>query len=648
MKIDRLTMHNFGVYAGTNTLSLMNEKPVILIGGLNGRGKTTILEAILLALYGRRSFTYEESKLAFPKYLSRLVNTADRSRQSWVEMTFELAGENEVTTYQVRREWSSFSATPSLKTVVFKNRQLDEMLSENWDVFIEEMLPSAIAPFFFFDGEKISELASGDTNDTSMKNSIRALLGITVVDQAILDVEKIAKAKRKSIKSGDESKEIEQLEKKVTEAEAAVRAKKIEESDFNLKCTQLTKRLKEAEDEFAATGGNLAINRKELQARRLVQEELLEEATSRVLDIAAGDLPMLLVLPLLESILNAAESENEQKSIRMALERLPALLKSYSASKKKQFNVDSFISFIKETTNETPLVYDLSDSGTFQLRTLCETLNSRQRSEAAQRLSERKSILDEIDNLDNYLSLNVDESAAGKTYEHILTLTKELATAEEQKRVIIENMDLLESQLEEAKRLRDRFVERTVSGMELADDTRRIIIYANYTAKVLAEYKKRLQERKTQYLAETMTNCFAQLVSKKGLISEIKINPQTLDFSYFNSQGTEVSRSSFSAGEKQLLMIAMLWGLAICSRKQLPVIIDTPLARLDNSHRAALINNYFPKASEQTILLSTDAEIEGRYFSMLQKYVDKAYTLVFDEGKSRTRIEEGYFGGEKK
>ena len=64
MIITKLTLHNFGVYAGTNTFEFNNQKPVVLIGGMNGRGKTTFLEAVLLALYGANSFAYNESKYA--------------------------------------------------------------------------------------------------------------------------------------------------------------------------------------------------------------------------------------------------------------------------------------------------------------------------------------------------------------------------------------------------------------------------------------------------------------------------------------------------------------------------------------------------------------------------------------------------------
>lgn len=113
--------------------------------------------------------------------------------------------------------------------------------------------------------------------------------------------------------------------------------------------------------------------------------------------------------------------------------------------------------------------------------------------------------------------------------------------------------------------------------------------------------------------------------------------------SYLDKQGNSVAKESLSAGEKQLMVIAILWALAICSAKKLPVIIDTPLSRLDSMHRKSLVTTYFPKASDQTIILSTDSEIDSYYYGLMKDYVGDEFTLEYDEETQSTTILKGYF-----
>ena len=128
---------------------------------------------------------------------------------------------------------------------------------------------------------------------------------------------------------------------------------------------------------------------------------------------------------------------------------------------------------------------------------------------------------------------------------------------------------------------------------------------------------------------------------------ELKNPSSTIAFfvqlQYLDENGNEVSKESLSAGEKQLMIIAILWALALCSKKKLPVIIDTPLSRLDSQHRTSIISTYFPNASDQTIILSTDTEIDQNYYEMMKNSVGDEFTLVYSEETKSTSIKKGYF-----
>ena len=183
-----------------------------------------------------------------------------------------------------------------------------------------------------------------------------------------------------------------------------------------------------------------------------------------------------------------------------------------------------------------------------------------------------------------------------------------------------------------------------MSSIETDEEEGRSLKYLYMAQKIFAEYQKKLQARKTEILAKEMTNCFARLANKKSLVSKITMDPVSLDLHYFDIAEHEVIKARLSSGEKQLMVISLLWALALCSKKKLPVIIDTPLSRLDSAHRGSLINTYFPNASDQTIILSTDTEVDRRYYNMMRPFIGDEYTLEYNDTSKRTVVRRGYFG----
>lgn len=120
-------------------------------------------------------------------------------------------------------------------------------------------------------------------------------------------------------------------------------------------------------------------------------------------------------------------------------------------------------------------------------------------------------------------------------------------------------------------------------------------------------------------------------------------NPETFEPSLTGRDGKVLPIERLSAGERQLLATSMLWGLARASGRPVPTIIDTPLGRLDSSHRKHLVERYFPNASHQVLLLSTDEEIVGHYHETLKPFIARTYLLAHSEQIGQTQIEEGYF-----
>ena len=169
------------------------------------------------------------------------------------------------------------------------------------------------------------------------------------------------------------------------------------------------------------------------------------------------------------------------------------------------------------------------------------------------------------------------------------------------------------------------------------------IVLAERMQKALEEYKASLIEKKVIRLQEAVSDCFNILSRKKDALRRIAIDPRTFAVTLYDRRNQPLPKTQLSAGEKQIYAISMLWALAKISGRPLPIIIDTPLGRLDSDHRSLLVQHYFPVASHQVLILSTDTEVDQSYFAALQRDVAYAYHLEFDPVEHGTTVSSGYF-----
>ncbi|PSO70687.1 MAG: DNA sulfur modification protein DndD, partial [Cyanobacteria bacterium QH_8_48_120] len=172
-----------------------------------------------------------------------------------------------------------------------------------------------------------------------------------------------------------------------------------------------------------------------------------------------------------------------------------------------------------------------------------------------------------------------------------------------------------------------------------------IIASSTKVQKTLQQFRERLTLKKLNKLEFEVTECFRYLLHKSDLVHRVAVDSQTYRLSLYDPEGQLVPKHRLSAGEKQLLAVAFLWGLARVSGRRLPVAIDTPLGRLDSSHRNNLVERYFPAASHQVILLSTDTEIGKTEVEQLRasEAIAQEYLLKYDSSNAKTEIQPGYF-----
>lgn len=648
MIIKRLTMHNFGVYASTNTFEFSGEKPIVLIGGLNGRGKTTFLEAVLLALYGANSFAYQESTFkSYGKYLRSFVNIMDGSRETFIELEFELNNE-EHDVYLVRREWDSKNKVRTVENIsVSKNGTLSDFLTQNWTMYIENILPSALSNFFFFDGEKIAELAVDSTN-AQLKESIRAMLGISILDTLENDIRRNVRKFQKKENTFYDMSDVDRLRTIKDRAGKQLNSVIDEIGEKENLLLSYKESLEKKRLKYSSLGGNVIGKRENLLMKKARLNTQIQKLQDNIQLNASGVLPLTLVSDLLIKVKKQGAKEKESEIQQRAKEFINQAFDFYSRNSADVKSISAFIDFLEKQVSDKALeiVYGLSDRGLLQINQLCDEATKVAISSTDKYLKEKEAIKDKVDEIENYLSIDINEDALHKLYTQIRKLEQQIIDIEtvlaslEQKRRSA-NGDLIKVTSEFNKK-----VSILLESMEMDDDNKRVVKYSEMALRVLDTFSVKIQQRKTGVLGDTITECYKKLANKKNLIDKIIMDPVSLDLQYIGREGNLVEKNALSAGEKQLMVIAILWALAICSKKKLPVIIDTPLSRLDSNHRKALIKTYFPYASDQTIILSTDSEIDQKYYQLMKDAIGDEFTLQYDDESKSTTIKKGYFIGD--
>ena len=209
----------------------------------------------------------------------------------------------------------------------------------------------------------------------------------------------------------------------------------------------------------------------------------------------------------------------------------------------------------------------------------------------------------------------------------------------EQLRLVEEDILTLGKRIGEIELEIEKLYEKHNISKEKAD----FIEECDSIATVLNQFIVRLRKNKVHLLQEKTFEMYRVLSSRSGLIKDIVIDDKTFEVRITDRNGHEIRKSAMAAGEKEIFAISLLWGLAQTSELKLPIIIDTPLSRLDSTHRDNIVNNYFPNAGEQVVILSTDTEIDSDYFRSLKPRLSGSARLEFDQRQELTTFQKGYF-----
>ena len=219
MKFKELALQNFGIFKGKHVIDFETDeqKPIILCGGLNGSGKTTILDALQLILFGKNAHCFNHRTQAYSSYLRQKQNKyIDSDSKVSIQLTFIHSEEFEESEYKVDRSWRANEGSNFTDILTVScNGEIDKHLTSNWESFVNKFIPISLSDLFFFDGEKIEHLADPKRSRDLIKTGIENLLGIDLINQLNTDLGLIKNNNQKSLLKQSDISLIENLEAEI-------------------------------------------------------------------------------------------------------------------------------------------------------------------------------------------------------------------------------------------------------------------------------------------------------------------------------------------------------------------------------------------------------------------------------------------------
>jgi DNA sulfur modification protein DndD len=249
----------------------------------------------------------------------------------------------------------------------------------------------------------------------------------------------------------------------------------------------------------------------------------------------------------------------------------------------------------------------------------------------------------ELDAAERKLASVPEKDAIAALAERRDAAKQDHARAEGALRVVEAELDQITREYDHKLEAYARRLKKDVDEHGATDAVARILTHSESARKALAVFRPGVLDAHVHRIEALVLEGFQYLLRKEALVSELRIDPATFTMTLYGADRRELSPERLSAGERQLLAVSIIWALARASGRPLPVVIDTPLGRLDSIHREHLVERYFPHASHQVILLSTDEEIDEGHLARLRPHIGRSYLLRHDDASGATAVEPGYF-----
>ncbi len=640
MIFNSLTLENFRVFEGIHHIDLTAGKgePIVLFGGLNGAGKTSILTAIRLALFGKSSLDGIKSKKAYEDELRGFIHKSNDKQCdcSSVRLQLSYSKLGMDYEYQVTRSWSGGRDGLNEEITIKENGKiLSELDNTQAQSFLNDLIPLGIADLFFFDGEKIKSMAD-DEDGHVLVEALKKLVGIDLIDRAIHDTGVILRRNKKQDISKSERKEIDDMELRLKSIENEVEQRSLEyENNYLTLKIELEATLQKATQRLDESGGTWAKGRESLVKEQNVLESQRREIGQNINEIMRGDIVFSLAPTFMEKLNKQLIGDLSIIQSQEFNEQLDSKVKDIKGA--SSIEISKLVDQLKYNISREPK----NNISSYQFHEFESTVkNSIKSKDLLKNMLHKYEVLEtEIDNLGLNISRAPDEAQLEGLFKNVNEISLE-----------IEKLNLhgasikakIESLLNEGIRITHE-LEKSYKGLQGNIATKSVSNTANKVIEAMSSLSDNLIQSKVSQLESEFNKVFKRLTRKDDMAYQAKIDRINFMIDLVDKNGNKINKKLISSGEKQIYALAMLEALGKTSGKDLPFIIDTPLGRLDSNHRSKLVNNFFPVIGEQVIILSTDTEVDEQFYKDLNPFVKTAYEIKYKDGNNSSTVTEGYF-----
>ena len=640
-----LALQNLGPFKERQQLDLRTTsgKPIVLIKALNGSGKTTLLTALQVVLYGSKMYGNGRGREYEQLMLGLQRNDADGDAR--IELDLRLEGHGEVDEFIVSRRWSVAGGKLQETLTVMRDGRPDLQLTEEWDDFLDNLLPAELVQLFLFDGEKIEALANPATLPDMLRRATEAFLGIGGIDSLSKDL--VAVERRALVQGRDKNpkyeaakSQLQDLERQRATADAELPRLTAARAATQVRVDQLQRQLQTFQANGERSGLAAYENAAALRADEQHALKHVEQARIQVREALANPWSALARLGALWQDYEAL-CEQEQET-RTAQHLLEAIQKRDQRVIKKVGTAISAeaLTTLRQVLTQDQLTYRAAAKRQLHLQPAEAPSEARIKIDAAtQQLHSAQQALEQAQNELAVAQRRLAAVPQGEQVADLLSqlqsLSAALALAESQLAQETKAFDDATSQLAYLDVRINAATETLRKDFGGLEHEAKAVDASQRARDVLALFKDRLLASKARWLSNMITAEFAALMRKRKLVSRVQVDPDTYAVTIVAPDGHELPMARLSAGERQLLAIAVLSALIRERKGQFPVAVDTPLARLDKRHRRALVQRFFSKISHQVLVLSTDEEVDDELLTEVTPSMSQSYVLEFsDEARS--------------